>query len=106
MHFRSGENAIMTQDQLTEKQPVSTNEHTNDLNAPILGLFGDLDQSPTKEQVDQHESELKAAGKDYEFHRYPEAGHGFFYYHAPIYHQASAVDGWEKMFDFLARKLN
>ena len=51
-----GGNVIMSQDQLTEKQPISPNEYTNDLNAPILGLFGDLDQSPTKEQVDQHEA--------------------------------------------------
>ena len=101
-----GGNVIMGADQLTEKQPVSPNEYTSDLNAPLLGLFGDLDQSPTAEQVNQHEEELKAAGKDYEFHRYPEAGHGFFYYHAPIYHQSSAVDGWEKMFDFLSRHLS
>ncbi|HJO60411.1 MAG TPA: dienelactone hydrolase family protein, partial [SAR202 cluster bacterium] len=70
------------------------------------GIFGDLDQSPTPEQVNQHEAELKAAGKDIEFHRYPEAGHGFFYFDRPIYHQSSAVDGWDKMLTFLSRTLS
>ena len=82
------------------------NEYTEKLSAPLLGLFGDLDQSPTVEQVNQHEDELKSAGKNIEFHRYPEAGHGFFYYDRPIYHQSSAVDGWEKMFNFFAKNLN
>ena len=27
-----------------------------------------------------HEEELKKHGKNYEFHRYDGAGHGFFYY--------------------------
>ena len=98
-----GGNVIMDGSQLTDKQPVSPNSYTEQLSAPMLGLFGDLDQSPTPEQVNQHEQELKDAGKNYEFHRYPEAGHGFLYYDRPIYHQSSAVDGWEKMFDFLER---
>lgn len=101
-----GGNVIMNSEQLTEKQPVSPNEYTEKLNAPLLGLFGDLDQSPTVEQVNQHEKELHSAGKNIEFHRYPEAGHGFFYYDRPIYHQSSAVDGWEKMFNFFSKNLN
>ena len=96
----------MDNEQLTEKQPVSPNKYTGKLSAPLLGLFGDLDQSPTPEQVNQHEKELKAAGKNIEFHRYPEAGHGFLYYDRPIYHQSSAVDGWEKMFKFFSRHLS
>ena len=95
----------MNSEQLTEKQPVSPNEYTGKLNAPLLGLFGDLDQSPTVEQVNQHEKELRSAGKNIEFHRYPEAGHGFFYYDRGAYHQPSAVDGWEKMFNFLSKNL-
>ena len=101
-----GGNVIMSDEQLTDKQPVSPNSYTQDLTAPLLGLFGDLDQSPTPEQVNQHEEELKAAGKDIEFHRYPEAGHGFFYFDRPIYHQSSAVDGWDKMLTFLSRTLS
>jgi len=70
-----------------------------------LGLFGDEDTSPSPEQVNLHEAELKKHGKKYEFHRYPNAGHGFFYYHRPNYRQAQAVDGWEKVFAFLEKNL-
>ena len=39
-----GGNVIMSDEQLTDKQPVSPNSYTQDLNAPLLGIFGDLDQ--------------------------------------------------------------
>ena len=101
-----GGNVIMEDSQLTKKQPISPNKFTEDLNVPILGLFGNLDQSPTPEQVNQHELELKTAGKKYEFHRYEDAGHGFIYYDRPLYHQNSAVDAWDKMFSFLSKNLS
>jgi carboxymethylenebutenolidase len=37
---------------------------------------------------------------------YPDAGHGFFYYHSPAYRQQQAVDGWQKIFAFLQKHLN
>ena len=61
--------------------------------------------APTPEQVDQHEAELKKHGKQYEFHRYDGAGHGFFYYDRAAYRQAQAVDGWQKVFAFLEKYL-
>jgi carboxymethylenebutenolidase len=36
---------------------------------------------------------------------YPDAGHGFFYYHRPNYRQQQAVDGWGKIFAFLEKYL-
>ena len=96
----------MTKDQLTKNQPVAPIDNTKDLSCPILGLFGEEDSSPTPEQVKQHEAELKKHNKNYEFHMYPEAGHGFFYYHRPNYRQAQAVDGWQKIFAFLEKNLS
>ena len=55
--------------------------------------------SPTL-AVTQKARELKAAGKEYEFHRYDGAGHGFFYHDRPMYRQEQAVDGWNKIWDF------
>ena len=52
-----------------------------------------------------HEEALKRHGKEYEFHMYPGAGHGFFYYDRSAYCQEQAVDGWEKVFAFLAKHL-
>jgi carboxymethylenebutenolidase len=101
-----GGGVVMAQSDLTEKRPVAPIDLTADLSCPLLGLFGNEDRSPTAEQVDQHEAELKRLGKNYEFHRYDDAGHGFFYHHSPMYRQAQAVDGWEKIWDFFGRYLS
>jgi carboxymethylenebutenolidase len=99
-----GGGVVMQLTELTEKRPVAPLDYTTNLTVPLLGLFGEDDRSPTPEQVDQHESELKRLGKTYEFHRYPGAGHGFFYYDRPAAYRAeAAVDGWTKVWDFLAR---
>ncbi|MBI2350969.1 MAG: dienelactone hydrolase family protein [Deltaproteobacteria bacterium] len=100
-----GGRVVMSKEDLTPKQPVAPIDYTKDLSCPLLGLFGNEDKSPSPEQVNQHEAELKKHGKNYEFHRYDGAGHGFFYYDRPAYRQEQAVDGWKKVFAFLEKYL-
>jgi carboxymethylenebutenolidase len=100
-----GGRVVMGPNELTPNQPVAPIDYTENLTAPLLGIFGEEDRSPTPEQVAQHEEELKKHGKHYEFHMYPKAGHGFFYYDRPNYRQEQAVDGWKKIFEFLSRTL-
>jgi len=100
-----GGRVVVANEDLTPKQPVAPIEYTRDLSCPLLGIFGEEDRSPTPEQVTQHEQELKKQGKTYEFHRYPGAGHGFFYHNRPSYRQEQAVDGWNKVFAFLEKYL-
>jgi carboxymethylenebutenolidase len=100
-----GGGVIMGPDELSPARPVSPLDYTADLNAPLLGIFGNDDRYPTPELVDQHEAELKRLGKDYEFHRYDGASHGFFYYHTPMYRPEATMDAWEKVFTFFADRL-
>ncbi|MCB0113797.1 MAG: dienelactone hydrolase family protein [Caldilineaceae bacterium] len=100
-----GGGVVMAQSDLTDKRPVAPIDYTAQLQAPLLGLFGDQDRSPTPEQVAIHEAELKKHGKNYEFHMYADAGHGFFYYDRPNYRQAQTVDGWQKIWAFLGKHL-
>jgi len=100
-----GGGVVAPKDSLTPKQPVAPVDYTKDLKAPLLGLFGNEDQRPTAADVDTHEAELKKHGKDYEFHRYDGAGHGFFYYDRPLYRQQQAMDGWGKVFAFFDKHL-
>ena len=100
-----GGRVVMSKEDLSPKQPVAPIDYTKDLTCPLLGLFGEEDQSPSPEQVAQHEKELKNHGKTYEFHMYPKAGHGFFYYNRPMYRQEQSVDGWNKVFDFFGKYL-
>ncbi|MEK6613753.1 MAG: dienelactone hydrolase family protein [Candidatus Binatota bacterium] len=101
-----GGRVVMPKEDLTPKQPVAPIDYTKELSCPLLGIFGNEDKSPSPEQVNQHEAELKKHGKNYEFHRYDGAGHGFFYYDRPAYRQEQAVDGWKKIFAFLEKHLN
>ncbi len=100
-----GGRVVIPPAELTAKQPVAPFDYTADLSCPLLGLFGEDDRSPTPEQVALHEDALKRHGKTYEFHMYPKAGHGFFYYHTPNYRQEPAVDGWRRIWGFLERHL-
>jgi carboxymethylenebutenolidase len=100
-----GGRVVMSPEELSPKQPVAPVDYTKDLSCPLLGLFGEEDRSPTPAQVAVHEAELKKYGKTYEFHMYPNAGHGFFYYDRPAYRQEQAVDGWKKVFAFFEKYL-
>ena len=100
-----GGRVVMKKEELNPKTPVAPIDYTKDLSCPLLGLFGNEDAAPTPEQVNQHEAELKKHGKNYEFHRYDGAGHGFFYYDRPMYRVEQALDGWKKVFAFFEKHL-
>ena len=100
-----GGRVVVDKSELNPQHPVAPIDFTNDLPCPILGLFGEDDRSPNPDQVNLHEQALKKYNKTYEFHRYPGAGHGFFYYHRPNYRQQQAVDGWNKILVFLKQYL-
>jgi carboxymethylenebutenolidase len=100
-----GGGVVASQEELSPARPVAVIDYTADLTAPLLGIFGNDDKYPTPELVNEHEAELKRLGKDYEFHRYDGATHGFFYYQAPMYRPEAAMDGWEKVFAFFGDRL-
>ncbi len=100
-----GGRVVMSSDELTPKMPVAPIDYTKDLSCPLLGIFGEEDASPTPEQVSLHEAELKKHGKSYEFHMYPDAGHGFFYYDRSASRPEQAADGWQKVWAFFEKHL-
>ena len=101
-----GGRVVAAQQDLTPQQPVAPIDYTKDLSCPLLGLFGNEDQSPSPEQVNQLEAELKKHGKTYDFHRYDGAGHGFWYYDRANYRPQQAMDGWQKVFAFFGKHLH
>ena len=70
-----------------------------------FGVVRNDDQNPSPEKVNQLEAELKKHGKDYEFHRYDGAGHGFWGYDRPAYRQQQAMDAWNQTFAFFQKYL-
>ena len=100
-----GGRTVMKQEELTANQPESPAALTANLNCPVLGIFGNDDQNPNPEMVNEVEEELKKHGKQYEFHRYDGAGHGIWYLDRPAYRPEAAIDGWNKAFAFFEKNL-
>ncbi len=80
-------------------------DKVGDLSCPLLGLFGNDDQFPSPEEVDELEQALKAHGKTYEFHRYDGASHAFFAIDRPSYRPEQAKDGWQRIWTWFAKYL-
>jgi len=80
-------------------------DETSGISCPLLLLFGEEDRNPSPEHRELTEAALKAAGKDYTAHSYPDAGHGFFSVDVPGYRVAAATDGWERIFTFFGQHL-
>ena len=91
--------------QLNAKRPAAPIDLTEQLRAPLLGIFGNDDQNPNADQVNRTEATLKRLGKTYEFHRYDGAGHAFFNTSRSAHRPEQAADGWEKVFAFLRKHL-
>jgi len=100
-----GGRVVMGAEELNAKTPVAPIDMTKGIACPVLGIFGNDDRAPSPEQVNEHEAALKAAGKNYEFHRYDGAGHGIFYWHRPLYRPEAAMDGWAKVWAFFSKYL-
>jgi carboxymethylenebutenolidase len=76
-----------------------------DLSCPLLGLFGREDTHPSPAEVAELERELKTHGKDFEFHLFDNAGHGFFATDRVSYRPEAAAEGWRLIWDFFGRHL-
>ncbi len=101
-----GGRVVVSKEELTPSNPVAAIDYTEKLACPLLGIFGNEDRNPTPEQVDRLEEELKKYGKNYSFHRYDGAGHGFWYYHTEMYRPTQAMDSWNKVFEFFGEHLS
>jgi carboxymethylenebutenolidase len=77
------------------------------LKAPVLGLFGDADQSIPAGTVAEFDKLLDDVGVEHEVIMYPNSGHAFFRDSDPnVYKPEAAQDAWEKVKKFFAKNLN
>ena len=76
------------------------------IRCPVLGVFGNEDQGPSPEDVNDYEAALDANGVPHEFHRYDGAGHGFQDFTNPErYRETQSEDAWGKALAFFHRQL-
>lgn len=77
------------------------------LSAPVLGIFAEKDSMVNADAIKALEENLKAAGKKYEFHVYPNATHAFFNDTRPdVYDAKAALDAWNKTLAFFKTHLS
>jgi carboxymethylenebutenolidase len=101
-----GGRVIAKPEDLSPRQPQAVIDMTPEMACPLLGIFGNDDASPDPDQVNRTEAVLRDLGKDYEFHRYDGAGHGFFATDRPNYRPEQAVDAWKHVFAFFEKYLS
>ncbi len=77
------------------------------LKAPVLGLFGDADQSIPVGTVEQFDKLLAEIGVEHEVIVYPNSGHAFFRDSDPnVYKPEAARDAWERVTKFFGKHLS
>jgi carboxymethylenebutenolidase len=81
---------------LTPKHPLDL---AGALHAPVLGLYGGLDQGIPLDTVEKMNKALaqNPAGKTSTIHVYPSAPHAFNADYRPSYRKEEAEDGWKRM---------
>jgi carboxymethylenebutenolidase len=75
------------------------------LQAPWLGLFGDLDKGIPVEEVEILRAAAASSGQETEVVRYPDATHGFNCDRRSSYHEPSATDAWARTLAWFDRHL-
>ena len=77
------------------------------LNAPVLGLFGEKDGSVPPQTVHELERKIRNLGKQVEVKIYPAADHAFFNDTRPeVFKAEAAADAWQRSIAFLRQHLS
>lgn len=84
--------------------PVTDADQLAGINAALLGVFGNADESIPPETVEGFAKALEGAGKSIELHQY-DAPHAFANPSSAKYDQSSAADAWNHVRAFLAKQL-
>ncbi|HLL75682.1 MAG TPA: dienelactone hydrolase family protein [Pyrinomonadaceae bacterium] len=82
------------------------NPPLENLRAPVLGFYAELDQFVPPLAARELEAKLKSLGKRAEFHIYPGTDHAFFNDTRPeVYDAEAAADTWRRMISFFRENL-
>jgi carboxymethylenebutenolidase len=82
---------------------VNDTNELSKINWPVLGVFGDQDQSIPVESVSAFEQALNETGITNEIYIYPGVGHAFANPSGDSYAPEETADAWEKTLAFLKK---
>ncbi|GIK38764.1 MAG: putative carboxymethylenebutenolidase [Chloroflexota bacterium] len=80
--------------------PEMTDEEVGRISAPVLAIFGELDQGVSPEVANQRAAQMNRAGVKHKTVIYPNAHHAFFNDTRPVYNPEAAADAWQRTLRF------
>jgi carboxymethylenebutenolidase len=80
-------------------------DYAADLSAPLLGLYGKDDPSPSIHANHRLADRLAELGKSFDYVEYDGAGHAFMNYERSGYRLEASVDAWKQIWDFFGAHL-
>lgn len=78
---------------MTPKHPIDL---VDQINAPVLGLYGGADAGIPNDTVDKMNAALKEKSKPSMIHLYPDTPHAFHADYRPSFRKEQAEDGWKR----------
>ena len=73
----------------------------SDINCPVIGFFGNDDENPSPEDVEDYSKALTEGGVEHNFYRYDNAGHAFQSFKSEDkFRSEASEDAWKKVLDF------
>jgi carboxymethylenebutenolidase len=75
------------------------------MSAPLLGLYGEADQSIPLEMIERNRAKLQAHNKPHEIVIYPGAPHAFFNDERLSFRADAAEDSWRRTADWFRQYL-
>ncbi len=83
-----------------------SDEEVAQITAPVLAIFGELDQGVSPAVAQARAAQMDKAGIKHETIIYPNAHHAFFNDTRPIYDAEAAADAWERMLKLFRETLS
>jgi carboxymethylenebutenolidase len=80
--------------------PEMTDEEVARIGAPVLAIFGELDQGVSPQVANQRAAQMNKAGVKHETVIYPGAHHAFFNDTRAAYNPKAAADAWLRTINF------
>ena len=91
--------------QPTDANPVPAGDMLGNLGCPMLGLFGEEDANPSRDDVGLLKTKLESHSKTFETVTFKNAGHAFFSDTRPSYRPEAAYMAWGRCLEWLSRYL-
>jgi len=85
--------------------PEMTDEEVARIKAPVLAIFGELDQGVSPQVANQRAAQMDKAGVKHETIIYPKAQHAFFNDTRAAYQPEATADAWQRLVAFFNKNL-